>query len=41
MTAKDAFITAVRNAGIVGEGGAGFPAHVKYAAAADTVIANG
>lgn len=38
---KDAFITAVRDAGIVGEGGAGFPAHVKYAAAADTVIANG
>jgi len=38
---KDAFITAVRNAGIIGEGGAGFPSHVKYAAAADTVIANG
>ncbi|MDR0238812.1 MAG: SLBB domain-containing protein [Deltaproteobacteria bacterium] len=38
---KDAFITAVRTAGIVGEGGAGFPAHVKFAAAADTVIANG
>jgi len=38
---KEAFITAVREAGIVGEGGAGFPAHVKYAASADTVIANG
>ena len=38
---KDAFISAVRAAGIVGEGGAGFPAHVKYAAGADTVIANG
>ena len=38
---KDEFITAVRDAGIVGAGGAGFPAHVKYAAAADTVIANG
>jgi len=38
---KEAFITAVRDAGIVGEGGAGFPAHVKYAASADTVIANG
>ncbi|MDL2307688.1 SLBB domain-containing protein [Desulfovibrio sp. OttesenSCG-928-C06] len=38
---KDAFIAAVRAAGIVGEGGAGFPAHVKYAASADTVIANG
>jgi len=38
---KDAFIAAVRDAGIVGAGGAGFPAHVKYAAEADTVIANG
>lgn len=38
---KQAFIAAVRAAGIVGEGGAGFPAHVKYAASADTVIANG
>lgn len=38
---KEAFIRAVREAGIVGEGGAGFPAHVKYAASADTVIANG
>ncbi|MEG1610371.1 MAG: SLBB domain-containing protein [Bilophila sp.] len=38
---KQAFIAAVRAAGIVGEGGAGFPAHVKYAANADTVIANG
>ena len=38
---NEAFIAAVRAAGIVGEGGAGFPAHVKYAASADTVIANG
>jgi len=38
---KEAFIEAVRKAGIVGEGGAGFPAHVKYAASADTLIANG
>ena len=38
---KDSFIAAVRAAGIVGQGGAGFPAHVKYAASADTVIANG
>lgn len=38
---KDNFIAAVKAAGIVGEGGAGFPAHVKYAASADTVIANG
>jgi Na+-translocating ferredoxin:NAD+ oxidoreductase RnfC subunit len=32
---------AVRAAGVVGEGGAGFPAHVKFAAPAGTVIANG
>ncbi|HIU17987.1 MAG TPA: SLBB domain-containing protein [Candidatus Avidesulfovibrio excrementigallinarum] len=38
---KQAFLDAVRAAGIVGEGGAGFPAHVKYAATVDTVIANG
>ncbi len=38
---KQDFIEAVRAAGIVGEGGAGFPAHVKYAAEAETVIANG
>lgn len=31
----------VRNAGVVGAGGGGFPAHVKLAAKADTVIANG
>ena len=31
----------VRDAGIVGAGGAGFPTHVKFAAQADTVIANG
>ncbi len=34
-------ITAVRQAGVVGEGGAGFPAHVKYDAQVETVIANG
>ena len=38
---KGAFLAAVAAAGVVGEGGAGFPAHVKYAATADTVIANG
>lgn len=38
---KQAFLAAVKAAGIVGEGGAGFPAHVKYAAEAETVIANG
>lgn len=31
----------VREAGVVGAGGGGFPAHVKLAAKADTVIANG
>lgn len=31
----------VRNAGIVGAGGAGFPTHVKVDAQADTVIVNG
>ena len=34
-------IRAVRDAGVVGEGGAGFPAHVKYGAAVEIVIANG
>ncbi|MGD9315614.1 MAG: 4Fe-4S dicluster domain-containing protein [Anaerolineae bacterium] len=32
---------AVRAAGVVGAGGAGFPTHVKLAANVDTVIANG
>ena len=31
----------VKDAGVVGAGGAGFPAHVKIAAQVDTVIANG
>ncbi|MBI4327344.1 MAG: 4Fe-4S dicluster domain-containing protein [Chloroflexi bacterium] len=31
----------IRAAGVVGAGGAGFPTHVKLAAKADTVIANG
>ncbi|HWA27380.1 MAG TPA: 4Fe-4S dicluster domain-containing protein [Lacunisphaera sp.] len=31
----------VQQAGVVGAGGGGFPAHVKLAARADTVIANG
>src|SRR5215475_9358839 len=31
----------VKKAGVVGAGGGGFPAHVKLAAKADTVIANG
>ena len=31
----------VRDAGIVGAGGAGFPTHVKFSSKVDTVIANG
>lgn len=31
----------IRHAGVVGAGGAGFPAHVKAASQVDTVIANG
>jgi Na+-translocating ferredoxin:NAD+ oxidoreductase RnfC subunit len=34
-------VDAVRAAGVVGAGGAGFPTHVKLAAQVDTVIANG
>ncbi len=32
---------AIRNAGVVGAGGAGFPAHVKSSSKVDTVVANG
>jgi Na+-translocating ferredoxin:NAD+ oxidoreductase RnfC subunit len=39
--ARSDIIAAVRNAGIAGAGGAGFPAHVKFANTVDTVIANG
>lgn len=41
---REKFIAAIKAAGIVGEGGAGFPAHVKYTTpegGIDTVIANG
>jgi Na+-translocating ferredoxin:NAD+ oxidoreductase RnfC subunit len=34
-------VKAVRDAGVIGAGGAGFPAHVKVGARVDTVIANG
>ena len=34
-------VGAVRAAGVVGAGGAGFPTHVKLTAQVDTVIANG
>lgn len=38
---KATLLHRVREAGVVGEGGAGFPAHVKYDAQVETVIANG
>lgn len=38
---KHELLRRVREAGVVGEGGAGFPAHVKYDAQVQTVIANG
>ncbi|MFZ5945691.1 MAG: 4Fe-4S dicluster domain-containing protein [Bacillota bacterium] len=34
-------ITKVRDAGVVGAGGAGFPTHVKISAAAKTIVVNG
>ena len=34
-------ISKIREAGIVGEGGAGFPTHVKVNCKAECVIANG
>jgi Na+-translocating ferredoxin:NAD+ oxidoreductase RnfC subunit len=39
--ADNELIRMVRDAGVVGEGGAGFPAHAKYNTHADTLIANG
>lgn len=38
---SNTLVDRVRAAGVVGAGGAGFPTHVKLAATADTVIANG
>ena len=35
------FLSAIRDSGLVGQGGAGFPAHVKYSTTASVVIANG
>ena len=37
----NSIVTAIRMAGVVGAGGAGFPTHVKASTEADTVIANG
>ena len=38
---KEVLIQAIHDAGVVGEGGAGFPAHAKYGAQVEVVIANG
>ncbi len=38
---KHLFLQKIREAGVVGEGGAGFPAQVKYDTQVETVIANG
>lgn len=38
---REQIITRIRRAGVVGQGGAGFPTHVKLDARVDTVIANG
>lgn len=38
---KELIVEKVRNAGVVGAGGAGFPAHVKINAQVDTVLVNG
>lgn len=41
ISSKEDIVQAVRQAGVVGAGGAGFPAYVKLEATVDTVIANG
>ncbi|NMB46775.1 MAG: electron transport complex protein RnfC [Firmicutes bacterium] len=38
---REAILAAVKAAGVVGAGGAGFPTHTKLAASADAIIANG
>ena len=38
---REGLVTRVRDAGIIGAGGAGFPSHVKCGSQAETVIANG
>ena len=37
----NSLVEKVRNAGVVGAGGAGFPSYVKIQARADVLIANG
>jgi Na+-translocating ferredoxin:NAD+ oxidoreductase RnfC subunit len=41
MSRNEGIIDAIRNSGVVGAGGAGFPTHVKLAAKVDVIIANG
>ena len=41
MSSSSSIAERVREAGIVGAGGAGFPTHVKFGAKVETVIANG
>jgi Na+-translocating ferredoxin:NAD+ oxidoreductase RnfC subunit len=38
---RDEIVAAVKAAGVVGAGGAGFPTHVKINASVETVIVNG
>jgi Na+-translocating ferredoxin:NAD+ oxidoreductase RnfC subunit len=38
---SESTVTAIQRAGVVGAGGGGFPSHVKAAARADVVLANG
>ena len=38
---RDKIVAAIKAAGVVGAGGAGFPTHVKVNADADSVIVNG
>jgi len=40
LTMREEIINAVKRAGVVGAGGAGFPTHVKLSAKCDVVIAN-
>lgn len=41
MPNRDSLIAKVRQAGVIGAGGGGFPTHVKLSANADVLIANG
>ena len=41
MTQRELILEKIRDAGVVGAGGAGFPAHIKLDCGAETVIGNG